>query len=147
MPPSNLPRDVGPSILPVERLLPQPRPDATALVRLVTASLTADGDKELTVWILNHPHPLATEAKIVRMYSREDGGIEVYSSDGKMFVRTVIPERCIRFFDEAMSEDTFVEFITIAEEDEDEPEPEEPEPEPEPEPAPTPGTNGPSATT
>ena len=79
------------------------------------------------------------------MYPREDGGVEVYSSDGKMFVRTVLPERVIRFSDEAMSGDTFVEFIEIAEEEEEE-EPEEPkEPEePEPEPAPTPVT--PSAT-
>src|SRR5271166_1850934 len=164
---SNLPASVAPSILPVERRLPQPDADATVLVRMVTESLdpnveTVDSlkaayaainlppnikrsvdsifdelvsmahSKEPTVWILNHPHPLASEAKIVRMYHREDGGVDVYSSDGKMFVRTFVPERVIRFCDEAMSEDTFVEFITIAEEEEEEEEeeelPEEPEP-------------------
>ena len=149
---NNFPANAAPSILPVERLLPQPDADAAVLVRLVTDPLvqydpgTPDKDKDsTTVWILNQPHPLAPEAKIVRMYPREDGGVEVYSSDGKMFVRTVLPERVIRFSDEAMSGDTFVEFIEIAEEEEEE-EPEEPkEPEePEPEPAPTPVT--PSAT-
>ncbi len=145
---SNLPENASPSVLPVERLLSPPSPDATALVRLVTDSLAADGSaKEPTVWILNSPHPLATEAKIVRMYSREDGGVEVYSSDGRMFVRTVVPARLVRFFDEAMSQDTFVEFIAAAEEDEEEEEPEpDPEPEPEPEPGPTSTANGPSPT-
>lgn len=139
---SNLPANASPSVLPVERLLPSPSPDATALVRLVTAPLSPPNPPKKgeeaqvptpTVWILNSPHPLAGEAKIVRMYHREDGGVEVYSSDGRMFVRTVIPAHCVRFFDEAMSQDTFVEFISIAEEDEEEPEePEDPEPDPEP---------------
>ena len=134
---NNLPANVTPSILPVERRLSQPSPDAASLVRVVTDQLNPEEAKKAkdgsapasTVWILNYPHPLANDAKIVRMYAREDGGVEVYSSDGKMFVRTVIPERMIRFFDEAMSEDTFVEFIAIAEEDEpeEEEEPEEPE--------------------
>lgn len=136
---NNFPASITPSILPVERLLPQPDPHATALVRLVTDSL--DESKDPTAWLLNRPHPLATEAKIVRMYQREDGGVDVYSSDGRMFVKTFVPERVIRFADEAMSEDTFVEFITIAEEGEEE---EEEEPEPEPAPAPTPPPNGPS---
>ena len=145
---NNFPATAGPSILPVERRLPQPSPDATALVRLVTNPLAADGDKEPTVWILNHPHPLASEAKIVRMYHHEGSGVEVYSSDGKMFVRTFVPERVIRFLDEAMSEDTFVEFIAISEEDEEEEEEELPEPQPEPAPAPVQGdANGSGATT
>jgi hypothetical protein len=147
---NNFPANAGPYILPVERRLPQPDADATALVRLVTDPLTLDEkgktEEEPTSWLLNRPHPLAPEAKIVRMY-RDDGGVEVYSSDGKMFVRTFVPERVIRFCDEAMSEDTFVEFIEIAEEDEEDEEPEEPEePElPEPAPAPAGAANGPSA--
>jgi hypothetical protein len=136
---SNLPAHVGPSILPVERRLPQPDEDATALVRLVTDPLNPEDTAKQSVWILNHPHPLANEAKIVRMYSREDGGVEVYSSDGKMFVRTVIPDRVIQFFDEAMSEETFVAFIEEAETEEEEEELPEPEPEPEPEPGSPPG--------
>lgn len=140
---TNLPASVSPSTLPVERLLTQPSPDATALVRLITDPLALVRDKkgdvvrasEDTVWILNNQHPLASDAKIVRMYRREDGGVEVYSSDGKMFVRTVVPERVIRFLDEAMSEEMFVEFIDLAESGEDELDP-EPEPEPEPEPMP-----------
>jgi hypothetical protein len=138
---NNFPANASPYILPVERLLPQPAGDATALVRLVTEPLTPDPgatDKQ-TVWLLNRPHPLATEAKIVRMYYRDDdGGVNVYSSDGKMFVRTVIPARVLRFYDEAMSEDTFVAFVEIEESEMEEPEEPELEPEPEPEPTPTP---------
>jgi hypothetical protein len=158
--PNNLPPTVDRSILPVERQLPQPSPDATVLVRLVTDQLNPEEVKvatdaksqvpvfNQTVWILNQPHPLASEAKIVRMYSRDDGGVEVYSSDGKMFVRTVLPERVIRFFDEAMSDETFVAFIEEAESEEEE---EEPEPDPEPGQEPNaetdaaPAANGPSA--
>ena len=145
---NNFPANAGPYILPVERRLPQPDADATALVRLVTDPLALDEKGKLevepTAWLLNRPHPLAPEAKIVRMY-RDDGGVEVYSSDGKMFVRTFVPERVIRFSDEAMSEDTFVEFIEIAELDEDEEEEEldpDPEPAPAPEPVPPPAANG-----
>jgi hypothetical protein len=138
---NNFPAHATPSILPVERRLPQPDADATALVRMITDPL--DGSKELSEWLLNRPHPLASDAKIVRMY-RSDGGVDVYSSDGRMFVRTFVPEHVIRFCDEVMSEDTFVEFIAVAEEDEEEEEEEELPPEPEPEPAPTPNP-GPSA--
>lgn len=135
---NNFPAHAVPSILPVERRLPQPDADATALVRMVTEPLDPiDGYKEPTAWLLNRPHPLAGEAKIVRMY-RDDGGVEVYSSDGKMFVRTFVPERVIRFCDEAMSEDTFVEFIEISELDEEEEEEEEIPAAAAPEPAPPP---------
>ena len=182
---NNLPASIDPSVLPVERLLPQPSFDATTLVRLVTDSLDPSGvtdtvaqlksryaalslppnvkrhvdsifdelasmahSKEPTVWVINQRHPLATDAKIVRMYHTE-GGVEVYSSDGKMFVRTFVPERVIRFFDEAMGEETFVEFIVAAEEDVEEEEEEEeeelePEPGPGPEPVPTPNPDAPN---
>ena len=125
------------SILPVERRLPPPDENATVLVRLVTIQLNPaeiekakDGKSkepvmDQTVWILNGAHPLAG-SKIVRMYRVEDG-VEVYSSDGQMTVRTFIPERAICFYDEMMSEDTFVAFIAAAETEEDEEEEEEEE--------------------
>lgn len=141
-------------ILPVEHRLPQPDADVAVLARLVTDQLadyppgTLDKDREAsTVWILNRPHPLATEAKIVRMFHREDGGVDVYSSDGKMFVRTFVPARVIRFCDEAMSEDTFVAFIEEAEVDEEEEPGLEPGPEPAPEPAPSPVAGDPNGAT
>jgi hypothetical protein len=151
MPANNLPAGFDPSILPVEKRLPQPDADATTLLRLVTESLDPQGkNKEPTVWILNRAHPQAG-SKILRMYHRDDGGVEVYSSDGQMFVRTIIPARIVLFLDEAMSEETFIQFITIAEEDEDEeeepgepgdpgsdpdPDPDPANPDPDPEPAP-----------
>jgi hypothetical protein len=156
MPRNNIPATVAPEILPIERLLPQPSPDATALVRLVTDPLSpphpnheADGGKQPqpTVWILNGPHPLAPEAKIVRMYQREDGGVEVYSSDGMMFVRTVVPSARVRFFDEAMGDQTFIAFIAEAEADEeedDEDDEDDDDLEPEP-PAPGPAEDAPPA--
>jgi hypothetical protein len=127
------------SILPVERRLALPNPHATALVRLVTVSFAADGSKDLTPWVINKPHPLTKESKIVRMYHRDDGGVEVYSTDGRMFIRTFIPGQHVVFFDEMMSEDTFIAFIDEAEADEEEEEEEEEEveqapAEPEPEP-------------
>lgn len=153
---NNLPANASPSVLPVERRLPQPEADATALVRLITDQLnpvelkrvkdgTQSKDKPVLdqlLWILNSPHPISPEAKIVRMYHVEDG-VEVYSSDGQLFVRTFIPEHAVRFFDEIMSEEAFVSFIEDAESDEEEPEdpedpedPEEPEEPEEPESAP-----------
>lgn len=131
------PTHAGPSILPVERLLPQPSPDATVLVRLVTTSFAADGNKEPTMWALNQPHPLVTEAKVVRMYLRDDEGVDVYWSDGQMFLRTYVPERAVIFFDEVMGEDTFIAFIEQAEAGEEEP---DPGPEPDPAPPQSPGT-------
>jgi|HubBroStandDraft_4_1064222.scaffolds.fasta_scaffold81844_2 hypothetical protein len=155
-----------PHALSIEERLPPPDETAALLVRLVTDPLNPDEIKQAkasaaktgesvisqTVWILYGHHPLAPPAKILRMYPSEDGGVEVYSSDGQTHVRTTIPERVIRFFDEVIPEETFVEFIEDAEsEEEEEPdEPEEPEPdEPEPEPAqgqadPPTGPSGPS---
>lgn len=124
------------TILPVERLLAPPNPESTTLVRVVTDSFPTDDDdgkKKLITWILNYPHPLANGAKILRMFF-EDGGIEVYSSDGHMYVRTFVPERYIKFFDETMSEETFVDEVAASEEEDEpdlpEPDPAEPEPDP-----------------
>ena len=126
----------------VEQRLPQPDPDATILIRLATQSFAAGAGAEPMAWVMSQKHPLVAEAKIVRMYLREDGGVDVYWTDGKMFLRTFIPERAIIFFDEVMSDDTFVAFIEQAEsEEEEEPEdPEEPEAPEEPghEPVPSP---------
>jgi len=144
-------QNTSPSLLPIEHRLPLPDVDATTLVRVVTDPLTIETEaeakkrsqlgmlREPTTWILNRAHPLAG-SKIVRMYHREDGGVDVYSSDGDMCVRTHLPERVVRFLDETMSDDTFVAFIEEAEteEEEEEVEPElEPGPEPSPEPEPT----------
>jgi hypothetical protein len=135
-------------ILPVERRLPLPDPNATVLLRLATDPFAAGGSKEPIAWVQSQSHPLVPEAKVVRMYLREDGGVDVYWSDGQMFLRTYIPERAIRFFDEVMGEDTFVAFIEQAEAEPEEEEEEEPEPEPAPTPTPNPGNAGePAATT
>jgi|HubBroStandDraft_2_1064218.scaffolds.fasta_scaffold02019_7 hypothetical protein len=141
--------------LSVEQQLPQSDPDATILIRLATHSFASGGSSksEPMAWVMSQQHPFVATAKIVRMYLREDGGVDVYWSDGKMFLRTFIPERAIIFFDEVMSEDTFVAFIEQAEAEEEEPEPDDPGSEPEPghqttAPSPDPGElnqTGPSA--
>lgn len=125
------------TLLHIERLLPPPNKDATTLVRLVTTPLAivpdakdkdaVKLDTQPTVWLLDRAHPLAGYAKILRMYHREDGGVDVYSSDGQMFVRTYIAEHCILFFDESMNEDTMVAFVEAAESDEEDEEEEEEE--------------------
>lgn len=103
------------NMLPVERRLRAPSADAATLVRLVTDAVGKSGQYE---WLMGGPHPLFPEAKIVRMYRRDGGGVVVFASDGKMFVRTSLPERVVHFFDEVMTEDTFVDIIEGAEEGE-----------------------------
>lgn len=127
----------------LEALLPPPSEDATVLLRVVTDPLTPGGAKDPpTVWVLNKPQPLSDDTcKILRMY-RTDKGVDVYSSDGNVLLRTSVPERYVRFTDEMMEEGTFVAFIEQAESGEEEPE--EPEQEPQPSPTPQPGDTGPS---
>jgi hypothetical protein len=144
-------------ILPVEHEIPQPDPDATILIRLATHSLAigASASPEPMAWVMSQQHPLVRTAKIVRMYLREDGGVDVYWSDGKMYLRTFIPERAIIFFEEIMSKDTFVAFIEQAETETESEEEEEDQGQDEPEPAgqvtapipdpSEPGPTGPSA--
>lgn len=126
---NNIPANASPTVLPVERRLAAPSPDATALVRVVTEPLAlledSDSDsvravkKRPTVWIIDQEHPLTGGgAKILRMFRDGGGGITVYSSDGILFVRTYIPDRCVRFADEVMSEQTFIAFIEQEEEEE-----------------------------
>jgi hypothetical protein len=120
--------------LPVELELPESNPSMSALIRMITDPIGSpaqpDGSsKEVDaplLWLLGRAHPLAG-AKIVRMYRSDGGGVDVYSTDGEMYVRTFIPERVIRFFDETMTMETFISFIADAEEDEEEPVEEEPD--------------------
>lgn len=74
--------------------------------------------EEPTTWVLGHPHPLVPEMKIVRMFLVYDVGVEVYAVNEKAGngTRTVLPMPGVRFVEEAMPLDLFVDELTMAEE-------------------------------
>jgi|HubBroStandDraft_6_1064221.scaffolds.fasta_scaffold878644_1 hypothetical protein len=71
--------------------------------------------EEPVVWFVSRPHPFVPGLKVVRMFLNHDG-VEVYSlsSDGKAGMRNLIPMSRIRFIEEAMSLDVFVEELAVS---------------------------------
>ena len=90
------------------------------------------------LWGIRRPHPFVDGMKIVAMFYG-NGGVEVFSEDGKGGMRDLIPLAMIRVAQESMSMGVFKEELAIAfaggddeeeeeEEDEDPPGAEEREP-------------------
>lgn len=82
--------------------------------------------EEPVSWALGEPHPQVDGFRIVRMFRTEEG-VEIYSvsSDGQC-TRTTLPTSMVRFVEETMSPDYFVEEIRIAEEGDGQDEPMDP---------------------
>jgi hypothetical protein len=96
--------------------LPPPAPGIPMVVRMVSESLKKGS--EPMVFAVGHPHPLANDVKIVRMFVAESpDGVEVYSAtaDGTSGMRDRIPWHRILIVGEAMPLDVFVEELAIAE--------------------------------
>lgn len=75
--------------------------------------------EEPMTWSLGEKHPLVDGFRIVRMFRTEEG-VEVYSVSGEgQCTRTLLPMVMVRFVEETMSIDYFIEEIRIAEEGED----------------------------
>lgn len=107
-----------------------PPPQFPMLTRMISNSLfpSENGREEPVVWIVSQPHPLAQNARVVRMFIDRDVGVEVYSelADGKG-IRNLIPLAQVRLTEEAMPREVLIDEIAAVEEDEYEPDP-EPEP-------------------
>jgi len=118
----------------MSRLEPQQCSDA--IVAALREGYQQNAGEPIT-WIVSQAHPLVSGMKIVRMFIGE-GGVEVYSHDGKIGMRNLVPMISVRLTQEAMPLDIFEEELIAAESDEDDDDdPDEPEFEPEQPPSPS----------
>ncbi len=75
--------------------------------------------EEPVSWALGEAHPQVDGFRIVRMFRTEEG-VEIYSvANGGECTRTTLPVSMVRFIEETMSIEYFIEEIRIAEEGED----------------------------
>lgn len=122
------------NVVPMRAELPPPQ--FPMLTRVISNPLFNDEKKEIT-WTVGQTHPLVPNMKVIRMFV-DRGGVEIYSvdTDGKNGMRNLIPMHWIRFIEEAMPPDVFVEELDASEagpeDDDDDPE-DEPEPDETPE--------------
>lgn len=108
-----------------------PEPQFPVMTRMISNALFPDpttGREDPVIWAIGQPHPLASTAKVVRMFM-DHGGIEIYSiTTEKVGMRNHIPMAYVRLTEETMPLDFFVDLLISAEEgDEDEDDPPEPE--------------------
>ena len=95
---------------------------------------------EPITWAVSQAHPLVPNMKVVRMFV-DRGGVEIYSvsDDGQNGMRNLIPMHWVRFVEETMPPEVFVEELDAAEagetDDDDDPD-DEPDPDEMPELAP-----------
>jgi hypothetical protein len=113
------------------KVIELPAPQFPMLTRVVSSPIFSDREQAIT-WGIGAPHPLVPDTyKVIRMFV-DRGGVEVYSvsADGKNGMRNLIPMERVRFIEEAMPLDVFVEELDAAEsagDDDDDDEPEETE--------------------
>ena len=102
--------------------------DVHALLAMQRQAAHADPIDQPITWVAGQPHPLVPNMTVARMYV-EEGGVDVYSHDGRNGMRHFIPMDTIRLIEEVMPLDTFADEIEDAEEraidDDDDDEPEE----------------------
>lgn len=117
--------------------LPPPNPDAPMVTRVVTDALFPEpvprgprGEsllppgfpraEEPLTWLVGQKHPLDENITIVRMF-RTPEGVEVYSFGYDNGIRSFLPVHQVRFIEEAMPIDMFIEELAAAERGDDEP--------------------------
>ncbi len=102
--------------------LPPPNPHAPLLNRVISNPLFNEQPDALT-WKIGDDHPLAGGWKVVRMFLDPAAGVEIYAipppDKSGHFTRNFIPIASVRFTEEVMAVDVFVEELTVAEEDDD----------------------------
>jgi hypothetical protein len=128
-----------------------PPPGWPLVTRVISHAIFPDGAptrEEPIMWVLSQPHPFVPTMQIVRMFVVRSSGIEIYSraGDGTGFMRNLLPMHWVRFVEEAMPEDVFVDELALAEAGGDD-EPDFPEPEPGDPGIPGNGQVGPAAST
>jgi hypothetical protein len=101
-------------------LFPEPIPRDKQGVALIPPVPRAE---EPLSWVLGAPHPQVDDFRIVRMFRVEDG-VDVYSvSKTWECTRNLLPWSTVRFVEETMSAEFFVEEIRLAEAGDDPDEP------------------------
>jgi len=105
-------------------------------------------DQDPVTWVFGEAHPLTPDMRIIRMFIKGDG-IEIYSVPGDtskksgVCTRNLIPMSSVRFTEEAMPINVFVEELIDASEDDDDDDDDDDNDDPEAEPA----EGGPALTT
>ena len=113
-----------------------PEPGYPMVTRVISDSIfPADppGSKdEPIVWMIGVQHPFIPEMNVMRMFV-DDVGAEIYSvsADGRSGMRNMLPMSHIRYVEEAMPLEEFVEELTAAENGDDD-EPDDPQDDPDP---------------
>ena len=122
--------------------LPLPNPNAPMVTRVITSGLFPEpipkgsrGEplippgfpraEEPLTWVVGQKHPLDENIQIVRMFRAEEG-VEVYCVGYDNGIRCFLPLHQVRFVEEGMPIDLFIEELALAESDEEDPEPGEP---------------------
>lgn len=124
---------------PAQQTIELPRPTFPMITRMVSNEILSDNPQapmKTETWQFGEDHPLDQKIRVVRMHFVE-GGVEVYSvsKDGRGTIRNLVPSAMIRFVEESMPIEVFVQELEDAEEanasrgddDDDEPEGYEPE--------------------
>jgi hypothetical protein len=125
--------------------IPLPAPGYPMVTRVISSALFPEAPvdragnpiagaplkEEPMTWVLGSAHPLVPGMKIVRMFvvRASGGGVEIYSvtEDGRGTTRNLLPMHRVRFVEEVMPIDVFVEELELAEAGgEDDPDPDEP---------------------
>lgn len=121
-----------PNVVPL-KTVELPAPQFPMLTRMISSPLFR-GEEEAITWVVGQGHPLVPDMKVIRMFV-DRGGVEVYSvsADGRNGTRNLVPMPMVRFIEEAMPLEVFVDELAAAESDVDD-EDDEPEPEPAPPP-------------
>lgn len=103
--------------------LPPPATNTPLMTRMVSEVLIpgVQGQDTSTVWVVSKNHPLIPDMQIVRMFN-VDGGVEIYSTsnDNKAGMRNFVPTSRVRFTEEVMTLDVFVDELAAAEGEDDE---------------------------
>ena len=97
--------------------LPAPTPGTPMLMRMISDPLfppEAGAKDEPLTWVVSLAHPLVPDMKVIRMFV-EDVGIAVYSVDGKIGMRNLIPMERTRLVEEAMPLEVFADELYRAE--------------------------------
>ena len=88
-----------------------PEPGYPMLTHLLSSPLFPDMAPGNCSWVVDEPHPLVPEMKVVRMFV-VDGGVHVYSAPSSgICTRSFVPMGWIKLIEEVMPLDVFVEQL------------------------------------
>jgi len=107
------------------------------LVMVITNDLT-DNAKPTIHWVVSKPHPFVPGMNVLRMFVDRGGYFEAYSvsSDGRVYMRDLVPMSQVRLAQQAMPLDIFADELDLAEEENEGGPNLDPDPGPDPDPDP-----------